>query len=56
MQDRSGLADVLFMLARWRGPEDTHLKRPDEFEKRLNTLVAKSAQGKPFGYGIEDYF
>ncbi len=30
--------------------------RPDEFEKRLNTLIEKSAQGKQFGYGIEDYF
>ncbi|MEM6646880.1 MAG: YdeI/OmpD-associated family protein [Bacteroidota bacterium] len=31
-------------------------KRPGEFEKRLNNLVAKSAQQKQFGYGIEDYF
>ncbi|MEM1272085.1 MAG: YdeI/OmpD-associated family protein [Bacteroidota bacterium] len=31
-------------------------KRPAEFEKRLNHLVKKSAEGKQFGYGIEDYF
>ena len=30
--------------------------RPDAFEKRLNNLVAKSAAGKQFGHGIEDYF
>lgn len=30
--------------------------RPAEFEKRLNHLVEKSAQGKQYGYGIESYF
>ena len=30
--------------------------RPEEFEKRLKRLVEKSAQGKQFGYGIEDYY
>ena len=31
-------------------------KRAAEFDKRLNNLVEKSAQGEQFGYGIEDYF
>jgi uncharacterized protein YdeI (YjbR/CyaY-like superfamily) len=31
-------------------------KRPGEFDKRLNNLIEKSAQGKLFGYGIEDFF
>lgn len=30
--------------------------RPAEFQKRLANLVKKSAQGKQFGYGIEDYY
>ncbi len=35
---------------------DTARERPEEFAKRLRHLVEKSAQGKPFGYGIESYF
>lgn len=35
---------------------DTVRGRPEEFEKRLKHLVAKSAQGKQFGRGIEDYY
>lgn len=35
---------------------DTARARPEEFAKRLRHLVEKSAQGKQFGYGIEDYF
>ncbi len=35
---------------------DTARARPEEFAKRLRHLVEKSAQGRPFGYGIEDYF
>jgi uncharacterized protein YdeI (YjbR/CyaY-like superfamily) len=35
---------------------DTARQRPEEFEKRLRHLVAKSAQGRQFGYGIEDYY
>lgn len=31
-------------------------ERPGEFEKRLDHLVQKSAEGKQFGYGIDDYF
>ena len=31
-------------------------KRPNEFKKRLNHLIDKSARGKQFGYGIEDYY
>lgn len=30
--------------------------RPAEFEKRLDHLIKRSAKGKQFGYGIEDYF
>jgi uncharacterized protein YdeI (YjbR/CyaY-like superfamily) len=30
--------------------------RGDEFERRLNNLVKRSAQGKRIGYGIEDYY
>jgi uncharacterized protein YdeI (YjbR/CyaY-like superfamily) len=30
--------------------------RPGEFEKRLENLVRKSAQGKQFGFGIESYY
>lgn len=30
--------------------------RPAEFKKRLDNLVDKSAKGKQFGYGIEDYY
>lgn len=29
---------------------------PEQFEKRLKRLVQKSAQGKQFGYGIEDFY
>lgn len=35
---------------------DSARSRPDEFEKRLRNLVSKTAQGKRFGYGIEDFF
>ena len=35
---------------------DTARKRPGEFEKRLNNLIAKTAVNKQFGFGIEDYF
>jgi uncharacterized protein YdeI (YjbR/CyaY-like superfamily) len=31
-------------------------KRPEEFKKRLDHLIAKSANRKQFGYGIEDYY
>jgi uncharacterized protein YdeI (YjbR/CyaY-like superfamily) len=30
--------------------------RPGEFEKRLSSLVQKSAGGKQFGYHIEDFY
>ena len=30
--------------------------RPDEFEKRLGSLVDKSARSRQFGYGIEKYY
>lgn len=30
--------------------------RPGEFEKRLDNLIRKTAQGKQFGYGIEEYY
>lgn len=30
--------------------------RPGEFEKRLANLVKKTAEGKQFGYGIEDFY
>lgn len=30
--------------------------RPGEFEKRLNNLVQKSANGQQFGYHIEDFY
>lgn len=35
---------------------DTARQRPAEFEKRLRHLVKMSAQGKQFGYGIEDFY
>ena len=35
---------------------DTARHRPGAFEKRLKHLVAMSAQGKQFGYGIEAYY
>lgn len=35
---------------------DTARARPEEFAKRLQHLVAMSAQGKQFGYGIEDFY
>jgi uncharacterized protein YdeI (YjbR/CyaY-like superfamily) len=31
-------------------------RRPGEFEKRLANLVKKTAEGKQFGYGIEDFY
>ena len=31
-------------------------KRPDEFAKRLKSLIDKSARQKQFGYGIADYY
>ncbi len=31
-------------------------KKPEEFEKRLSNLVKKTAEGKQFGFGIEDYY
>lgn len=30
--------------------------RSEEYNKRLNNLIERSAQGKQFGYGIEEYF
>ena len=30
--------------------------RNDEFTKRLKNLINKSAKGRQFGYGIEDYY
>jgi uncharacterized protein YdeI (YjbR/CyaY-like superfamily) len=30
--------------------------RPGEHEKRLQHLIRKTAQGKQFGFGIEDYY
>jgi uncharacterized protein YdeI (YjbR/CyaY-like superfamily) len=35
---------------------DVARKRPGEFKKRLDNLIDKSAKGKQFGYGIEDYY
>ncbi len=35
---------------------DTARQRPEEFQKRLRHLVAKSAKGRQFGYGIEDFY
>jgi uncharacterized protein YdeI (YjbR/CyaY-like superfamily) len=35
---------------------ETARDRGEEFQKRLNNLVEKSAAGKQFGYGIEDYY
>lgn len=29
---------------------------PEQFDKRLRNLIAKSAAGKQFGYGIEEYY
>lgn len=31
-------------------------KRPEEFEKRLNNLLEKTARGKQFGFGIDDFY
>lgn len=31
-------------------------ERPDEYEKRLQHFIRKTAQGKQFGVGIEDYY
>lgn len=31
-------------------------KRPEEFEKRLENLIEKTAEGKQFGHGIEDFY
>lgn len=31
-------------------------ERPVDFKKRLDNLIEKSAKGKQFGYGIEDYY
>lgn len=30
--------------------------RPADFKKRLDNLIEKSAKGKQFGYGIEEYY
>lgn len=30
--------------------------RPGEFEKRLKHLIEKSAQGRHYGYGIDDFY
>lgn len=35
---------------------ETARDRGGDFEKRLNNLIEKSAAGKQFGYGIEDYY
>lgn len=35
---------------------DVARARPDEFARRLQSLVDKSARGRQFGYGIEDYY
>lgn len=35
---------------------DVARKRPEDFKKRLNNLINKSAKGKQFGYGIEEYY
>lgn len=35
---------------------ETARKRPGEFEKRLQNLIAKTAVNKQYGFGIEDYF
>ncbi len=35
---------------------DSARKRPEEFEKRLNNFLKKTAQDKQYGYGIEDYY
>jgi uncharacterized protein YdeI (YjbR/CyaY-like superfamily) len=35
---------------------DVARDRPDEFNKRLNNLIEKSASGKQFGYHIEDLY
>ena len=35
---------------------DGSRKREGAFEKRLANLVKKTAQGKQFGFGIEDYY
>lgn len=31
-------------------------KRPEEFRKRLDHLIDKTANGKQFGFGIEDFY
>ena len=35
---------------------DSGRKRSGEFHRRLENLIKLSAQGKQFGYGIEDYY
>lgn len=35
---------------------DSARDRPEEFKKRLNNLLTKTAKGKQFGFGIEDYY
>lgn len=35
---------------------DIASNRPEEFTKRLDHLIAKSANQKQLGYGIEDYY
>ena len=35
---------------------DNGRKRPDEFQKRLDNLIKKTAQGNQFGFGIKDYY
>lgn len=35
---------------------DSARKRPEEFDKRLNNFLKKTAQDKQYGYGIEDYY
>ena len=35
---------------------DAARDRPEVFEKRLNSLLQKSASGKQFGYHIEDFY
>lgn len=35
---------------------DDARSRPEEFQKRLRHLVEKSAKGRCYGYGIEDFY
>jgi uncharacterized protein YdeI (YjbR/CyaY-like superfamily) len=35
---------------------DSARNRPEEFGRRLENLISKSASRKQFGYGIEDYY